>query len=194
MAISNNTTGLRPGVCTSSSRPSAPYEGQMIYEIDTDKVLVWNGSAWYPNWNTAWGFVDSASATATTSIVGATPLLVLSKAITLIAGRRYKVSAYLGFQPSANTTGNYVYIQVPSVLSKHLWYRGDQIAANYPQHINGFYVGNASAFGVTSGSSAVTFNLYIRTGGNGALNTFPDGQVAANSAEQLLLVEDIGPA
>ena len=36
----------KPGVCTSSTRPATPYEGQMIYETDTDKVLVWNGSAW----------------------------------------------------------------------------------------------------------------------------------------------------
>jgi hypothetical protein len=47
MAISNNSTGLRPGVCTSSTRPTAPYEGQMIYETDTDRVAIWNGTAWF---------------------------------------------------------------------------------------------------------------------------------------------------
>ena len=46
MAISNNSTGLRPGVCTSSTRPTAPYEGQMIYETDTDLTYIWGGSAW----------------------------------------------------------------------------------------------------------------------------------------------------
>ena len=46
MAISNNTTGYRPGVCTSTTRPTAPYEGQMIYETDTDMVAIWNGTAW----------------------------------------------------------------------------------------------------------------------------------------------------
>ena len=46
MAISNNNTGIRTGVCTSSTRPTAPYEGQMIYETDTDTVVVWNGTAW----------------------------------------------------------------------------------------------------------------------------------------------------
>ena len=46
MAISNLTTGLRPGVCTSLSRPTAPYEGQVIYETDTDLLRIWNGSAW----------------------------------------------------------------------------------------------------------------------------------------------------
>jgi len=46
MAISNNSTGLRPGVCTSTTRPTAPYEGQHIYETDTDFEFVWNGTAW----------------------------------------------------------------------------------------------------------------------------------------------------
>jgi hypothetical protein len=46
MAISNNARGSQPGVCTSTTRPTAPYEGQMIYETDTDLVLVWSGSAW----------------------------------------------------------------------------------------------------------------------------------------------------
>ena len=46
MAISNNSTGLRPGVCTSTTRPTAPYEGQHIYETDTDLTYIWGGSAW----------------------------------------------------------------------------------------------------------------------------------------------------
>ena len=46
MAISNNSTGLRPGVCTSTTRPTTPYEGQMIYETDTDLTYIWGGSAW----------------------------------------------------------------------------------------------------------------------------------------------------
>jgi len=36
----------KPGVCTSSTRPASPYEGQYIYETDTDKTLFWNGSLW----------------------------------------------------------------------------------------------------------------------------------------------------
>ena len=46
MGISNVSNGLRSGVCTSSTRPTAPYEGQMIYETDTDMVALWNGTAW----------------------------------------------------------------------------------------------------------------------------------------------------
>lgn len=33
-------------VCTSSTRPSAPTDGQVIYETDTDRLWIWNGSSW----------------------------------------------------------------------------------------------------------------------------------------------------
>lgn len=46
MTISATSQGLKPGVVTSSNRPANPYDGMMIYETDTDKVLIWNGSAW----------------------------------------------------------------------------------------------------------------------------------------------------
>lgn len=46
MAISNLSSGVRPGVCLSTNRPTTPYEGQVIYETDTNKVYVWDGSAW----------------------------------------------------------------------------------------------------------------------------------------------------
>lgn len=46
MTISATSQGLKPGVCTSSNRPANPYDGMVIYETDTDKALVWNGSSW----------------------------------------------------------------------------------------------------------------------------------------------------
>ena len=36
----------KPGVCTFATRPATPYEGQMIYETDTDRILVYSGTAW----------------------------------------------------------------------------------------------------------------------------------------------------
>jgi hypothetical protein len=46
MTVSATNRGLKPGVCTSTARPSNPFDGMVIYETDTDKTLVWNGSAW----------------------------------------------------------------------------------------------------------------------------------------------------
>jgi len=46
MSVSSAGQGLRPGVCTSSTRPTTPYDGMMIYETDTNRVLVWDNAAW----------------------------------------------------------------------------------------------------------------------------------------------------
>ena len=46
MTISATSQGLKPGVCTSTNRPANPYDGMMIYETDTDKVAVYDSSAW----------------------------------------------------------------------------------------------------------------------------------------------------
>lgn len=46
MSVSNLSQGMRPGICTSTTRPVVPYEGFMIYETDTDMVAIWNGTAW----------------------------------------------------------------------------------------------------------------------------------------------------
>jgi hypothetical protein len=44
---SKMAAGLRvPVVCTSSTRPGSPSEGDLIYETDTDRLLVYSGSAW----------------------------------------------------------------------------------------------------------------------------------------------------
>lgn len=46
----SNVTGAgsisRPGVCTSTTRPSSPYDGQVIYMTDADQTAVWDGSSW----------------------------------------------------------------------------------------------------------------------------------------------------
>jgi hypothetical protein len=46
MAIRAAKGTIRNGVCTSGTRPSAPYVGQMIYETDTNLLKIWLGAAW----------------------------------------------------------------------------------------------------------------------------------------------------
>lgn len=46
MSIRHLSGGQQPHVRTSLSRPASPYEGQIIYETNTDMVAIWNGSAW----------------------------------------------------------------------------------------------------------------------------------------------------
>lgn len=60
-------------MCTSSTRPSAPYEGQMIYETDTNRVLIWDNAAWVmiADTDTPPGlqFITSMSVTAQSELV-----------------------------------------------------------------------------------------------------------------------------
>jgi hypothetical protein len=46
MGISNVSSNLRPGIVTSTTRPTTPYAGQTIFETDTNKGYVWNGTQW----------------------------------------------------------------------------------------------------------------------------------------------------
>ena len=39
---------LKTGVCTSSTRPASPFDGQTISETDTDSLQVYKGTAWAP--------------------------------------------------------------------------------------------------------------------------------------------------
>ena len=74
MPISNLSNGLRTGVCTSTNRPTTPYEGQVIYETDTDLSYVWGGTAWQQvSGGTAVGnsglvYVNSTTFTALSSV------------------------------------------------------------------------------------------------------------------------------
>ena len=45
-AFSGASSIIKPGVVTSSTRPSAPFVGQLIYETDTARLAAYNGSAW----------------------------------------------------------------------------------------------------------------------------------------------------
>jgi hypothetical protein len=54
-------------VCTSSARPSTAAEGQLIYETDTDKMLVYQGAAWVE-----WSHASNAWQTYTPSVTNIT--------------------------------------------------------------------------------------------------------------------------
>ena len=96
---------IKPGVCTSSTRPASPYDGQMIYETDTDKTLVWNGTAWVnPNaMNSAvWLNTQNGYGSSSTAIYRYTN--VVSNNGTSIT---YADSATLGSTFTINTAGMY---------------------------------------------------------------------------------------
>ena len=62
---------IKPGVVTTATRPSSPYEGQAIYETDTDSLLVYNGTSWigagasWAAWTPTWTNLTVGNATQT---------------------------------------------------------------------------------------------------------------------------------
>jgi hypothetical protein len=170
---------IKPGVCTSTTRPASPYEGQVIYETDTDKVLVWNGTAWYPNWNTAWGIV--ANTIGTTNTIASGILTPLNTTFTAVANRTYKISA---IHPTIGSTiGDRLILSFRAngtIIQRYADYAIHSSFASYT-HVQGFY---ASTF--TAGSVTITVDWNKQTG-----NIAPNA--TANEKHQLL-IEDIGPA
>lgn len=83
----------KPGVCTSSTRPASPYEGQVIYQTDNDQLLVYNGSAWVcltPQSDTQNASVNNPSGTAFAASSGTDPTVTLqtgTKALITISAR-----------------------------------------------------------------------------------------------------------
>lgn len=92
MSISSKATGLRPGVCTSTTRPTSPYTGQLIFETDTFAMNFWNGSAWQGAISAPAGTVNSyAGSTAPTGWL-------------LCAGQNVSRTTYAGLFAAIGTT------------------------------------------------------------------------------------------
>jgi ribosomal protein S11 len=179
MGISNVSNGLRSGVCTSSTRPTAPYEGQVIYETDTDRVLVWNGSAWYANWNTAWGTVGHVTTSPNQTVTTVTDMTGVTVTFTAVSGRRYKSTIQLEmYNQNANSL---VDIALADAASSNL--RGWTVQMKD----SGLQTPFSFTWVESSLSGSVTRKVRF---GRGFGNT---GNVISFSSQQLT-VEDIGPA
>jgi len=59
---------LKPGVCTTATRPASPFTGQLIYDTTIAQTLIWSGSAWVPDSKV----VQIVTATHATSVTNTT--------------------------------------------------------------------------------------------------------------------------
>lgn len=91
MGISGSSqVGLKTGVCTSATRPSTPYVGQVIFETDTGLAKVWTGSAW----NTL-NYKSKVSASGSSRVDGSLSGNVIYTPATLTVGAgTYEIVAY----------------------------------------------------------------------------------------------------
>lgn len=183
----------RPGViANAAARPASPYAGQAVYQLDTNSLFIWNGSAWTPPMNLPWGKIAEAGGTNATSFSAGVALEVLSVAGTVTAGRSYRVTGKLAVQTSSSATPNSLYYTAGG-LTKSLWYQTTAIGTNLNLGPSGFDIVSATELGVSSGTSSITFKLMWKCGAGGALNTNPDSYIASGAFAQRIIVEDIGP-
>ena len=105
---------IKPGVINSAAeRPASPYEGQVIFQKDTDEILAYNGTSWSRPWNMPWGIL----AYQTRSTIGVTTTLAdigLSVTFTAVANRYYKYTFY-SYASNSTSAGTFeTYITDPS--------------------------------------------------------------------------------
>jgi hypothetical protein len=153
----------------------------MIYETDTDKVLVWNGTAWYPNWNLPWGTVAYLESSTSGSILNA-ELTMHTLAFDSLAGRRYRISYHEPSMFNSNTAVNTFHFRINSTGAAALHTTNVLIGAGWN------VIMNMSA--ITTFSTG-TQTIYVRASEPAATGT--SLQRAATS-KAYVLVEDIGPA
>jgi hypothetical protein len=160
---------LKTGVCTSTTRPAVPFEGQTIYETDTDLTKVYNGTA-FVNVSAlvrVGGGTLSGSSTAFTNVFSAT----YQAYKIIVSGGTLSTTSYVKMILGATTTG-YLSAQPGSNFSTGAFSTGLQNSGT------GFFVGYAAGeFG--SDITIVSPQLARYTHTSSSLG-FVDGNVGAS--------------
>lgn len=178
---------IAPFICTSSTRPGAPFVGQMIFETDTGKVLYYYGTtlSWKPNWGQAWGEIayveiTSGMSTGSTSYVDITSLTI---AFTAILGRRYVAELSADCQLTvASSAINIAIADGASVVLNERQQNYNSAAWTSPCPIT------HRSSGIESGS--VTRKGRINVGSGGGTGAI----LASATKKPLIIVRDVGPA
>ena len=156
MPISNLSSGVRPGVCLSTNRPATPYEGQMIYETDTDMLGVWNGSSW--RYFASAATTNGSVLQVVTNQPAFTDQQVTSTSETMFVSN---LAAITPKSASSKIIIFFTFNAYPTNFSNYysLWIRrgavgsGNKITSSnttYGDWSHNFQVNNAGSFGVTS--------------------------------------------
>jgi len=184
MAISSNgLAGLKPGVVdNAAARPSSPFEGQAIYQKDTDEVLYYNGTSWGKAWNMARGVMGYVVNTSSNLSITATEADFSGMSITFTAetGRLYQVS-FNCFYLQADASSRFI---VGFVDSANTYYASTQqvnpVATGYNTFSYSYIFGVATSGSITRKVRGQT------TGGNVTL-------FGSSTSPISYVIQDIGP-
>jgi hypothetical protein len=114
---------IKAGVIdNTAARPASPYEGQVIYQKDTDEVLAYNGTAWTRPTNMPWGvmayMVSSTNPTVSTTTTDVTGVSVTW---TAVANRLYRIT-FEGFVGCGTSSQNQFFFTDSSNNILDSWY------------------------------------------------------------------------
>lgn len=180
MGLSNYIPSSRisqPGVCTFSTRPATPFEGQVIYETDTDRLMVYNGTEWRipgrPTVETRFGPVSGVNSTSVANTNWT--LLRSGMEISIYAQAGDMVEVYMTYLQEGTSSGSNCYYRMDAgiiVSGSLVGYMGRTdggtaamgfMGGGYP-YSDGYMTGRAMK-AVSSGelsSNTLTLRPYIR--------------------------------
>jgi len=158
-AFSGASSVIKPGVVTSSTRPSSPFVGQLIYDTTLSIVLSWNGSAWVGISNFA--TTQEMTTQSTTSATYVDLATVVS--VTVTTGTSALCVWHCTMLNASSNVGVFVSVAVSGATTVAA---SDNISNYYqsPSSSLGMYVPYASGHiftGLTAGSN--TFTMKYRT-------------------------------
>ena len=165
--------GLVP--CTSSTRPSSPYEGMTIYETNTDRVPFYDGTSWRFKGTNVMSRTSRTSGDKTLNNSGSWANVDTTTDITLpaVAGDwvEVNISGHLGaeavavrFDAKFNNSGNQ--------------FGSSDVTGGWP----GWYVGNSSDKDSVSGSAFAQVQSGDISGGNVVIRIIYNTGTATNRA------------
>lgn len=166
--------------CTSSTRPTSPFEGMRIYEVDTDLTYVYNGSLWVvPH---PLGQLGRTTRTSNSSSFTSSPVAYPnSVTVTTLPNRKIRVVVHANVQANGAGVGTSIGIAsgAGTILNQAYRYQAD---AGVADQISCEYHTTSGAGG------SVTYQISAFANGAGAL--IP----AAAAAATYIAVYDDGPA
>lgn len=175
---------IKPGVCTTATRPASPYTGQMIYDTTVSQALVWNGTAWAGTSKIA-QVLQATYATATTTTSTSYVTTGLSLAITpTLNTSKILIMVTMPVQSTSNTADAKFTIFRGTVAGTNLFTAVGSGA--FYSEANGLNVSYASNFlDSPATTSATTYTVGMKVS---AATTTAHAQVA-NLTSSITLIE-----
>lgn len=169
-------------VLTSTTRPLDPYEGEFIFESDTNKLVGYGGVDWAPRDSGGQiGYAQNVTSQNTFTTV-VTDITGLSAAVTVGTGRRIRISAELQFTSTAANDELEPTIQEGATVLQTTNVRTSSAAGNLS---TGY-----TSIVLTPTAGLHTYKMAARrVAGSGTVTNF-----GSATAPSYFLVEDIGAA